>query len=47
MRSIRSKITLLTVLGITVAIGVATVISAFSIANLGHTSSEKNTCATM
>ena len=41
MRSIRSKITLLTVLGITVAIGVATVISAFSIANLGHSSSEQ------
>ena len=41
MRSIRSKITLLTVLGITVAIGVATVISAFSSSNLGHSSSEQ------
>ena len=42
MRSIRSKITLLNVLAIVVAITVATIISAVSVANLGHAGAEQS-----
>ena len=42
MHSIRTRTTLLTVIGIAVAITVTTIISAFSIANLGHTSYEQS-----
>ena len=42
MRSLRSKITLLSVLAVTVAITVATVIGVISIANFGHESSEES-----
>ena len=41
MHSIQTKTTLLNVIGIAVAVTAATVISAFTIANLGHESSEK------
>ena len=41
MRSIRAKVTLLTVLAVSVAIVVTTVISVFYVSNLGHTSSEQ------
>ena len=41
MRSIRSKIILLNIIAIAVAITVATVISAVSVANLGHANSEQ------
>ena len=42
MHSIRTKTTLLNVLAIVIAILVASFISAFTIANLGHSDSEKN-----
>ena len=42
MFSIRSKITLLNVIGVAVSIGVATVIGAVSIADYGHENAEKN-----
>ena len=42
MRSLRSRIIFINVIAITVAILVATIISAFSIANLGHSSSEQS-----
>ena len=42
MRSLRSRTILLNVIAITVAILVATIISAFSVANLGHSSSEQS-----
>ncbi len=42
MHSIRTKITLLNVIAIAVAITVATIISAVSIANLGHSASEQS-----
>ena len=41
MHSIRTRTTLLTVLGITISIFIATVISAVSVAKLGHSSSEQ------
>ena len=42
MHSIRTKITLLNAIAIVVAITVVTIISAFSVANLGHSASEQS-----
>ena len=42
MKSIRTRATLLTVIAIAVGISITTVISAISVANLGHQSSEQN-----
>ena len=42
MHSIRTKTTLLNVIAIMIAVIVATIISAFTIANLGHNDAEKN-----
>ena len=41
MHSIRTRTTLLTVLGITISIFIATIISAVSVANMGHENSER------